>query len=75
MLVVPRSSAVVPGHVNAEPIAIMDNHINMVKFGKQSNDFTKVASHLKLMVDKAPIKVQQNWATEVDMEAGKCQKQ
>ena len=46
MIVVPRSSTVVPGQVDAEPIAIMDDHINMVKFEKQSNDFKKIASHL-----------------------------
>jgi hypothetical protein len=71
MIVVPKSSAVVPGQVDAEPIAIMDHHINMVKFAMQSNEFKKVAGHLKLMVDEAPTKVQQNWSTERGIEAGK----
>jgi len=35
IIVVPKSSAVVPGQVDAEPIAIMDNHINMVKFSSE----------------------------------------
>jgi hypothetical protein len=71
MIVVPKSSAVVPGQVNAEPIAIMDDHINMVKFARQSNEFKKVASHLKLMVDEAPEKVLKNWLTESGVEASK----
>jgi hypothetical protein len=57
--------------VDAEPIAIMDHHINMVKFATQSNEFKRVADHLKLMVDEASIKVEKNWLTERGMEAGK----
>jgi hypothetical protein len=71
MIVVPKSSAVVPGQVNAEPIAIMDDHINMVKFARQSNEFKKVASHLKLIVDEAPKKVLTNWLTKSSVEASK----
>ncbi|PMD50120.1 uncharacterized protein K444DRAFT_546626, partial [Hyaloscypha bicolor E] len=71
MIVVPKSSTVVPGQVDAEPIAIMDNHINMVKFAGQSNEFKKVASYLKLIVDKAPAKVQKNWLTESGIKASK----
>jgi hypothetical protein len=71
MVVVPRTSAVVPGQVNVESIAIMDDHINMVKFATQSNEFKRVANHLKLMVNKAPTKVKNNWSTERGIEAGK----
>jgi hypothetical protein len=71
MIVVPKSSAVVPGQVDAEPIAIMDHHINMVKFATQNNEFKTVANHLKLMVDEAPKRVQKNWLAERGMEAGK----
>jgi hypothetical protein len=71
IVVVPKASAVVPGQVDAEPIAIMDHHINMVKFMSQSNEFKTVAGHLKLMVENAPAKVQQNWLTEGSVEAGK----
>jgi hypothetical protein len=72
IIVVPKSSAVVPGQVNAEPIAIIDNHLNMVKFSSnKKNEFQRVAGHLKLMVDKAPIKVQENWLTETSIQAGK----
>jgi hypothetical protein len=71
MIVVPKSSAVVPGQVDAESIAIMDHHVDMVKFATQSNEFKRVAGHLKLMVEEAPTKVQKNWLTERSMEAGK----
>ena len=72
MIIVPKSSAVVPGQVDAEPIAIMDNHIDMVKFSSKSNsEFRRVAAHLKLMAEIAPTKVQQNWSTEGSVEAGK----
>jgi hypothetical protein len=72
MIIVPKSSAVVPGQVDAEPIAIMDNHIDMVKFSSKSNsEFRRVAAHLKLMAEMAPTKVQQNWSTEGSVEAGK----
>jgi hypothetical protein len=72
IIVVPKSSAVVPGQVDAEPIAIMDNHINMVKFSSpNNNEFKTVASHLRLMAEEAPTKVQGNWSTEGSVEAGK----
>ena len=72
IIVVPKSSAVVPGQADAEPIAIMDNHINMVKFSSpNNNEFKRVAGHLKLMAEEAPTKVQENWSTEGSVEAGK----
>ena len=72
IIVVPKSSAVVPGQVDAEPIAIMDNHINMVKFSSEkNNEYQRVAGHLKLMAEIAPTKIQQNWLTEESVEAGK----
>jgi hypothetical protein len=52
IIIVPKSSAVVPGQIDAEPIAIMDHYINIVKFATQSNEFKRVAGHLKLMVDE-----------------------
>jgi hypothetical protein len=72
IMVVPKASAVVPGHVDAEPIALMDDHINMVKFSSpNNNEFKRVAGHLMLMTKKAPAKVQENWLTEGTVEAGK----
>jgi hypothetical protein len=72
IIVVPKSSAMVPGQVDAEPIAIMDDHINMVKFSSpKNNEFKRVAGHLKLMAEEAPTKVRENWSTEGTVEAGK----
>jgi hypothetical protein len=72
MIIVPRSSAIIPSHVDTELIAIIDNHINMVKFlSLKNNEFRKVASYLKLIAKEAPIKVQENWSTKGTMEASK----
>jgi hypothetical protein len=72
IIVVPKSSAIVPGQVDAESIAIMSDHRNMVRFSSPTNnDFKIVAGHLKLMVDNASAKVQENWSTEGNVEAGK----
>lgn len=71
MIIAPKSSTVVPGQVDAEPIAIIDDHINIVKFARQSNEFKRVASNLKLIVDKAPKKVQKNWLTKSSIKASK----
>ncbi|KAH0535996.1 hypothetical protein FGG08_007113 [Glutinoglossum americanum] len=69
LMVVPKSSAVVPGAVDTEAIAIMDNHTNMVKFASGADGgFRKVAGHLMLMVEEAPAKVLKNWETEGIME-------
>src|SRR5436305_12214989 len=65
LMVVPKSSAVVPGAVDVEAIAIMENHTNMVKFASEADSgFRKVAGHLMLMVEEAPAKVLRNWETE-----------
>jgi hypothetical protein len=72
IIVVPKASAVLPGQLDAEPIAIMEDHINMVKFSSQNNnEFRRVAGHLMLMAEKAPAKVRENWLTEGSVEAGK----
>jgi hypothetical protein len=71
LIVVPKSSAVVPGAVDTETIAIMDNHTNMVRFASEADDgFRKVARHLMLMVEEASLKVLRNWETEEIMENG-----
>jgi len=70
IIVVPKASAVVPGQVDAEPIAIMDDHINMVKFSSQTEGYKSVAYQLKLMVKKAPRKVRENWSTEQRVNSG-----
>ena len=71
LLVVPKSSAVVPGQVDAEPIAIMADHNKMVKFtSAKSSEFNRVANHLKLMAESAPAKIVESWRTESSVETG-----
>ena len=64
IIVVPKASAVVPGQVDAEPIAIMANHVNMVKFSSQNSEFKSVANQLKIMAKDACSKVEKNWQIE-----------
>jgi hypothetical protein len=69
--VVPKSSAVVPGAINAEPIAIMANHHEMVKYlGDDVEAFRKVSGHIQVMVEEANDKVQKNWDTEERLKKG-----
>jgi hypothetical protein len=50
----------------------MDNYINMVKFSsKKNSEFQRVAGHLKLIANKAPRKVEQNWLIEGSVQASK----
>jgi hypothetical protein len=69
--VVPKSSAVVPGAVNAESIAIMANHHEMVKYpGEDDEAFRKVSGHIQLMVEEANDKVQKTWDAEERLKKG-----
>lgn len=62
---VPRTSAVVPGAADAEPIAISANHVNMVKFAsKESNEYKAVSGHLKVMVQSCRDVVSLRWKQE-----------
>ncbi|MCJ1342919.1 hypothetical protein MMC31_001108 [Peltigera leucophlebia] len=62
-IIVPKSSAVVPGVVNAEAIEVRKSHVSMVKFKDNlDDDFQTVAGHIDLMVEKAQDKVVSNWA-------------
>lgn len=62
---VPKSSAVVPGVLDAESIAIMANHLEMTKY-RSENDigYKKVSGHLQLIIQEANTKIQQNWDKE-----------
>jgi hypothetical protein len=71
IIVIPKSSIVIPEQIDTESIVIIDHYINMVKFVTQSNEFKRVAGHLKLIVEEVPTKVQKNWLTERSMKAGK----
>lgn len=68
-LIVPKSSAVIPGAVDAEAIAIMDNHLNMVKYlSEDDSGFRKIAGHLTLMAEDASTKISRNWEREGNLQ-------
>ena len=58
----PQASAVVPGALNAEPVAIPADHLNMVKFAsRQNRGYEKVSGHLKLLAEEAPEEIGARW--------------
>lgn len=61
----PIASAVVPGVADAEPVAIAENHINMVKFlSKSDSGYEKISEYLVLMVDLVWDKINARWELE-----------
>jgi hypothetical protein len=59
---VPRSSAIIPGTVNVETIAINKDHVGMTKFpSSEDEDFQTVCGHLCYMVSSAPQKIAEKW--------------
>ncbi len=62
---VPRVSAVVSGHADAESIAIYADHINMVKF-KSVDDpgYSTISGHLNFMANDATRRIQERWEIE-----------
>ena len=63
--VVPKSSAVVPGALDAESIAILADHINMTKYSSEDDGgYKKVSGNLFLIVRESRTKVQNNWQKE-----------
>ena len=68
----PRASAVVPGAVDAEPIAIHADHINMVKFmSKEGNSYKTVSGHLRIMAQSASSVIPSRWEEESRVNAGR----
>ena len=62
---VPKSSAVVPGVLDAESIAIMGNHLEMTKYRSETDSgYKKVSGHLQLIIQEASTKIQLNWDKE-----------
>ena len=62
---VPKSSAVVPGVLDAESIAIMANHLEMTKYPSEIDmGYRKVSGHLQLIIQEANTKAQLNWDEE-----------
>lgn len=51
--------------MDAEPLAIMANHLDMVKYPNQDDDgYQRVSGHLSLMVQNADAAVRVNWERE-----------
>lgn len=66
-----RVSAVVPGAVDGEPIAIHANHINMAKFESEPGaGYTTATGHLQVMAGDACDAISQQWDTEGRVNAG-----
>ncbi len=61
---VPKSSAVVPGALDVESIAIMANHLEMTKYRSEIDmGYKKLSGHL-LIIQEAQTKVRVNWDEE-----------
>jgi len=62
---VSRSSAVVPGIVNAEAIAINKDHVGIAKFASSNDeDFQTICGHLNSMVSMAPQRITEKWSLD-----------
>jgi alpha-beta hydrolase superfamily lysophospholipase len=73
IMVVPRASAVVPGHANAESIVIPKDHINMAKFiSKEDSGYEKISEYLQIMVADASDQIQLRWEEEARITEGMC---
>jgi hypothetical protein len=69
--VVPKTSAVVPGAADAEPIVIHADHINMAKFAsKEDSGYRTVSGHLRVMAESAGEAIALRWAEEDRVDAG-----
>jgi hypothetical protein len=65
------ASAIVPGVADAEPVAILANHLDMVKFvSKTDGGYEKVSEYLILMVEKACGTISARWETEERVKKG-----
>ena len=67
----PQASAIVPGAVDAEAIAIPANHRNMVKFASNENEgYRKISGHLRLLAEEAPVAIRQRWREDDSVKKG-----
>ncbi|KAF8515163.1 hypothetical protein BU17DRAFT_51957 [Hysterangium stoloniferum] len=72
-IIVPKSSAVVPGIVDVPSIGMYKSHSGMAKFqSMDDDDFKTILLIVQDMVQKAPFVVQIQW-TEFDKQSGWCQ--
>lgn len=69
---VPKASAVVPGHADAEPLAIHADHTSMVRYSSNRDvGYVVVSEHLRTMVTDATDSVQQRWEGEARADDGR----
>lgn len=69
---VPKASAVVPGHADAEPIVIHANHTSMVRYpSRQDVGYVTVSEHLQIMARDAPGIIRQQWEAETRVDDGR----
>lgn len=67
----PQASAIVPGAVDAESIAIAANHVNMVKFvSREDEGYRTVSGHLRLLAEEAPDVIRQRWQEKNNVRKG-----
>ncbi|KAL2126192.1 hypothetical protein VTI74DRAFT_1511 [Chaetomium olivicolor] len=65
IMVVPRSSAVVPGQADAEPIVIHADHTDMVRYtSREDGGYNIISEHLQIMVSAAPEEIRRRWESE-----------
>jgi hypothetical protein len=70
--VVPRSSAIVPGQADAEPIVIHEDHINMAKYPSKGHaGYKTMSGHLQIMADAAVDKIRKRWDEEKRVQEGR----
>jgi len=61
-LLVPKASAVVPGAVNVEAMAINKDHVGMAKYGSADDpDYQTLEGHISDMVAKAQVVIGDKW--------------
>lgn len=67
--VVPHASAIIPGVADAEPVAILADHLNMVKFtSREDGGYEKVSGHLMLLAQDAPGAIEARWVEQAPVE-------
>jgi len=67
----PQASAVVPGTVNAEPVAIPADYFNIIKFAsRRDGGYKKVFGHLQLLAEEAPDAIGARWKKQDRIKKG-----
>ena len=63
--IMPFDPAIISGVLNAQPVALNGDHVQMVKFNSvEDNDYCRVSSYIVTMVGRASVKAKENWKRE-----------